>query len=110
MEVPQLISINGGCYLLFSCWSGMLSSLGRKRFGDITGSYYLYGESPLGPFRFLNDKPLIGDEKGSYYSAKMLRGPDNKWYLLAFKILILTATLLVKLLTQWVLKSRMMGI
>ena len=63
----------------------MLSSIGRNRFGDITGSYYLYGESPLGPFRYLCDQPLIGDKMGSYYSAKMLRGPDNMWYLLAFK-------------------------
>lgn len=85
MEVPQIIAMNGGYYLIFSCGSGMLSSLGRNRYGDITGSYYLYGESPLGPFRYLCDQPLVGDKRGSYYSAKMIRGPDDTWYLFAFK-------------------------
>jgi beta-fructofuranosidase len=84
MEVPQLISANGCYYLLFSCGSKLLSSQGRNRFKNKTGSYYLCGEAPLGPFRYLSDEPLIGDENGSLYSGKFVQGPDDDWYLMAF--------------------------
>lgn len=84
MEVPQIIAANDRYYLLFSCGSEQLSTQGRKRFGNRTGSYYLNGESPLGPFRYLSDELLIGDENGSLYSGKLVLGPDEKWYLMAF--------------------------
>ncbi len=85
MEVPQLIAINDRYYLIFSCGSAQLSARRRNRFGNISGSYYLYAESPLGPFRYLSDVPLIGDEPNSLYSGKIVPGPDEKWYLMAFR-------------------------
>jgi beta-fructofuranosidase len=84
MEVPQIISANDRYYLLFSCGSEQLSNQGRNRFENRTGSYFLYGESSLGPFRYLNDELLLGDENGSFYSGKFVLGPDDDWYLMAF--------------------------
>lgn len=84
MEVPQIISANNRYYLLFSCGSKQLSTQGRIRFNNKTGTYYMGGESPLGPFRFLGDQPLIGDKSGSLYSGKFVLGPDEEWYLMAF--------------------------
>lgn len=85
MEVPQLIFINDGYYLLFSCASEMLSQQGKNRFGDITGSYYLFGEAMLGPYRYIDDQPFLGDMSGGFYSAKIITGPDDKLYMLTFR-------------------------
>lgn len=84
MEVPQLIVIKDGFYLLFSCGSEMLSTQGRNRFGKFTGTYYLYAESALGPFRYINEKPFLVYKNCGFYSAKIIHGPDDKLYLLAF--------------------------
>jgi len=84
MEVPQLVNIQGGYYLLFSCDAEHLSQQRIKRLGGNTGTYYLYAESPLGPFRFLSDQPLLGDKIGTNYSGKIIQGPDEKWYIMAF--------------------------
>jgi len=85
MEVPQIISANERYYLIFSCGADQLSAQGRKRFDHKTGSYYLYGDSPVGPFRYPSDELLIGDQQGSLYSGKFILGPDDNWYLLAFE-------------------------
>lgn len=85
MEVPQLIAINDGYYLLFSCGTEMLSTQGRNRFGNFTGTYYLYGESALGPYRYINENPLFVCKHCSLYSAKIIQGPADSLYLLAFK-------------------------
>ena len=85
MEVPQVIFTNERYYLLFSCGAKQLSSEGRIRFINKTGSYYLCGESPLGPYRFLDDSPLFGDEHGSLYSGRFTLGPEDDWNLVAFE-------------------------
>lgn len=85
MEVPQLVAINDGYYLIFSCGSKHLSTQSRNRFGNSTGTFYLYAKSPLGPFHRLSDTPLLANEAGSFYSGKLVLGLDQKWYLMAFK-------------------------
>ena len=85
MEVPQLVAIEDGYYLIFSCDAEHVSRGHQERFGARTGTYYLYADSPLGPYRPLSDQLLLGDEAGRFYSGKLVQGPDRQWYLMAFK-------------------------
>ncbi|MFP4394694.1 MAG: family 43 glycosylhydrolase [Anaerolineales bacterium] len=85
MEVPQLVAMRDGYYLIFSCGAKYHAAQRQASLGMITGSYYLYAESPLGPFQHLSDVPLLGDKAGTFYSSKLIQGPDDKWYIMAFK-------------------------
>ena len=49
----------------------------------VTGIHYMIADDPLGPFHFTTDEFLVGDEVGSFYTAKLLLGADDKWVLLA---------------------------
>ena len=49
-----------------------------------TGTHYFVADHPLGPFEFLTDKFLVGDEVGSLYSGKVIRNPKGEWVFIAF--------------------------
>lgn len=85
MEVPQLVQIGDKYYLLF-CTNGHHFSKQRQARGipPETGTHYLIGDNPLGPFRYLEDKFLVGDEDGTLYSGKLIQGPDEQWYFMGF--------------------------
>jgi beta-fructofuranosidase len=86
MEVPQLVEIEGKYYLLFSVGHGQYSKARKARGVALeTGTHYLVGDNPLGPFRYLTDSFLSGDEHGSLYSGKLIQDTEDYWQFLAFK-------------------------
>ncbi len=86
MEVPQLIEIENRYYLLFSTPKEHHSQTRQARNGliPITGTHYLVGDSPTGPFRYLTDEFMVGDEAGTLYSGKLIQGSDGQWVFMAF--------------------------
>lgn len=86
MEVPQLVNIQGRYYLLFCTPKSHHSQARLKRSGlsPVTGTHYLCSDNPAGPFRYLTDQFLVGDEAGTFYSGKLVQGEDGAWYFMAF--------------------------
>jgi beta-fructofuranosidase len=84
MEVPQLVSIDGRYYLIFCVGVGEYAEARRKRPGIelVTGTHYMVADQPLGPYKFLTDKFLLGDEAGRRYAGKVIRDPDGNWVLM----------------------------
>lgn len=87
LEVPQLLQIGARWYLLFSCPVSEYAAarLGRPGVPVVTGTHYLVADDPLGPFTYLTDEFLVGDEAGTLYSGKLIQGPDGSWQFLAFR-------------------------
>jgi beta-fructofuranosidase len=85
MEVPQLVEIGARYYLLFCAPAAVHSAARRQRTSlrPVTGTHYLVGESPLGPFRYTTDEFLVGDAVGSLYAGKLARDRDGSWVFLA---------------------------
>jgi beta-fructofuranosidase len=87
LEVPQLVNIEDRWYLLFSVGHNQFSESYRSQPGVklVTGTHYLVGNHPLGPFRLITNEFLLGDKIGSLYSGKLVKIPSGKWNLMAFK-------------------------
>ena len=87
MEVPQLTEINGLWYLFFSVTNNMYSKArhARPEIKQHTGTHYLVAHHPLGPFNYLTNDFLVGDEMGSLYAGKVIRSPFGEWSFLAFE-------------------------
>lgn len=86
LEVPQLLHIAGRYYMLFSTPAEHHSQARQQRMQmpPVTGTHYLVGDSPTGPFRYLTDEFLVGDTIGSLYSGKLIQAVDGNWYFIAF--------------------------
>lgn len=86
MEVPQLIHINDRYYLLFSVPYAFYANARKTRLADqlVTGTHYLVADDPLGPYQYITDEFLVGDYAETLYSGKLIQGPDDAWYFLAF--------------------------
>ena len=86
LEVPQLVEIEGRYYLLYSTNNNDHSTkrLARPGASPVTGTHYMVGDSPTGPFRYITDEFLVGDAHGSLYSGKLVQGADEQWYYMAF--------------------------
>lgn len=88
MEVPQCVEIQNRYYLLFSTPKNHHSQARKNRSGvkPVTGTHYLVADHPTGPFRYLTDEFLVGDEAGTYYSGKLIQAADGggEWYFMAF--------------------------
>lgn len=84
LEVPQWVACKGRYYLLFCAQAGVQSTRRRQRPGvpNVTGTYYLLADAPLGPFRAVTDEPLAGDQHGATYAGKLLQGPAGDWLFL----------------------------
>ena len=84
LEVPQLIHENGMWYLFFSSEQSKFSQkrLNRKSVKQETGTHYLVSKNPLGPYQFLSDDFLCGDDEGSFYSGKVIQHPQGEWVLM----------------------------
>jgi beta-fructofuranosidase len=87
MEVPQLVSIGGLYYLLFSTRADDHSDHRKERTGRaaVTGTHYLVAKDPLGPFHFTTDEFLVGTREARFYSGKLVEGPQGNWFFLAFR-------------------------
>lgn len=82
LEVPSLHYI-AGRWRLFYCTHARWASEVRRRTSHAaleTGTYYLTGDSPLGPFREGDKSLLLGKP---YYAGRVIYW-DNTWYLMAF--------------------------
>ncbi len=88
LEVPQLTCIRGRCYLLFCATAAVHSAARRRRtpLEPVTGTHYMIGDDPLGPFHSLTDECLVGDEIGSLYAGKLAPGPEGGWLFLASRM------------------------
>lgn len=88
LEVPQLVRLPGGYYLLFSVQASVCSSrwLDQPGHEALTGVRYLRADDPLGPFQPVADEPLVGDAAGSLYAGKLLRDPDGEWVAMATRM------------------------
>jgi beta-fructofuranosidase len=88
IEVPQLANVRGRYYLLFSAQASVHSTRWGRRTGHqpLTGVRYLMADDPLGPFRFIGDDLLAGDEIGSLYAGKLVRDSEGRWVMLATRM------------------------
>ena len=88
MEVPQLIEIDQRWYLLFSATKDIYSEnrLSRPDIKLQTGTHYMVADQPLGPYRFITQDFLVGDEIGSLYSGKIIQDSHDNWVFMAFKM------------------------
>lgn len=86
MEVPQLVALDGRYYLLFSTDVDALSTawIERHAGATATGTYYLVSSNPLGPFEMLEERLLVGDVGGRFYSGKIIRNPQDEPVFIAF--------------------------
>jgi beta-fructofuranosidase len=87
MEVPQVVKMGRYYYLLFSTHRDHHSAahLKRTNLPPVTGTHYLVSDQPDGPFSYLTDEFMVGDEWGTWYSGKLVHGFDQQWYYLAFR-------------------------
>lgn len=84
LEVPQLVTVGGRCYVVFSVYGFANSAAWRQRRPEVTGTHYLMGESPAGPFRMVTDEFLCGDARGELYAGRMTSDVDGRLVLMAF--------------------------
>jgi beta-fructofuranosidase len=70
MEVPQVLSVADRFYLVFSSDAGTQHPRRRPALSG-TGTYYLVGDSPLGPFRPETLGVLEADDAGTSYAGKL---------------------------------------
>ncbi len=81
LEVPQLLEMNGRWYLLFAS-DLETQSAERRATGPGTGTYYMVGDSPYGPFTMLGDGVLEADATGTTYAGKIHHTLDGvPWFL-----------------------------
>jgi beta-fructofuranosidase len=84
MEVPQLVEIDGRCYLLFSVYEWAHSARRQQRVQAMGGTHYLVADHALGPYDSHSDEFLSADAYGSRYAGKILQAPDGTWVYLSF--------------------------
>jgi beta-fructofuranosidase len=87
MEIPQVKFIHGYYYLFFSATKDVFS---QKRILDltcppVTGTHYLVGENPGGPFKYLVDEFFVGDSDGSRYGGKLIEVAEEEFVLLTMR-------------------------
>ncbi|WP_420632402.1 glycosyl hydrolase family 32 [Candidatus Leptofilum sp.] len=84
LEVPQLVEISGRWYLIFCVGHEQYANARRARASsaNVTGTHYLVGDSPLGPFKMIEDSFLLADPFGMNYAGKVLRDPEGNWVLM----------------------------
>jgi beta-fructofuranosidase len=84
LEVPQLVEIGGKYILLFCLASEHYAKSRLERIAKpVTGTHYLVSNNLLGPYELTTDTFLVGDETGSLYAGKIVRGPEGDWKFLA---------------------------
>ena len=85
MEVPQVVEVGGRHRLVFCAYADCTSAARQARVGAVTGTHYLVGDSPTGPFAPEADDLFAADAQGSLYAGKILTDPlTGRPALLAF--------------------------
>jgi beta-fructofuranosidase len=83
LEVPQVFQVGRRWYLLF-CSDLETQGERRRAEGAGTGTYYLVGDSPTGPFEQVGDGVLAADRNGSTYAGKLHRDSSGELVFLAW--------------------------
>ncbi|MEM6634520.1 MAG: levansucrase [Pseudomonadota bacterium] len=85
LEVPQVFEWGGTWYCLFCTGHRFWSDEARALIGEPsrTGSHYLIGESPRGPWRLAPGPMLDGSAPGKRYAARIVEA-DGAMQLLGF--------------------------
>ncbi len=83
LEVPQVVQDGERWYLVF-CSDVETQGEQRRATGPGTGTYYLVGDSPTGPFRQVGDGLLEVDRQGSTYAGKLHRDSSGALVFLAW--------------------------
>ncbi|WP_444932670.1 hypothetical protein [Microbulbifer sp. JTAC008] len=86
MEVPQIEYIHGRYYLFCSVSTKFHSAAHRQSMQGtpLTGTKYFVADDLNGPYEVVGDGFIGADQQGSLYSGRVIQGPDQHWYLLAF--------------------------
>ena len=83
-EVSQVIHYEDRWYLVF-CSDTPTQSPHRRRNGPGSGTYYLSGDDPLGPFPLKEARPLSVDRPGSTYAGRLVDLGDEGLYFLTWE-------------------------
>jgi beta-fructofuranosidase len=86
VEVPQLFEMGGRWYVLVSAGPGDHSAARRAAPGFVAegGSHLLVGDGPLGPFRALPGRMLVGDARWSLYAGRLIEW-RGAWQFMAWR-------------------------
>ncbi len=79
LEVPQVLEIGGRWYCLFCTDAGHWSKAAVAAYGGppVTGTHYLIGEGPRGPWRVAPGPFLDGDMPCRRYAARIVETADG---------------------------------
>ena len=83
LEVPQVFEISGQWYCLFCTASVHFSKEVAARMTPVTGTHYLMGDSPRGPWRLPDGPFLDGDLPCRRYASRMVKTKDG-WVIMGF--------------------------
>jgi len=80
LEVPQVFEWEGTWYCLFCTARRFWSDEAKSVVGEParTGTHYLIGEGPRGPWRIAPGPMLDGDHPGQRYAARIVDTPEGK--------------------------------
>lgn len=86
MEVPQIFSLDGWWYCLFSNSSRhrLPSYLAAGGAGKATGTHYIRAKSADGPYELIEESFFAGDDVGHLYGGRTVAGPDGRLVFMAF--------------------------
>lgn len=86
MEVPQIFSLNGWWFCLFSNSSRhrLPRYLASGGAGKATGTHYIRARSPDGPYELVEEPFFAGDDVGHLYGGRTVTGPDGTLVFMAF--------------------------
>ena len=86
LEVPQAVMLEGRWYLLFCTGQHSAKRLARTGpGGNWHGTHYLVGEALSGPYRMLDDGPLVGDPDHDYYAGRIETSLTGKALFMGFR-------------------------
>ena len=83
LEVPQVFEIDGQWYCLFCTASVHFSKEVAARMTPVTGTHYLMGDGPRGPWRLPDGPFLDGDLPCRRYASRMVETKDG-WVIMGF--------------------------
>jgi beta-fructofuranosidase len=83
LEVPQVFEIGGQWYCLFCTASVHFSKDVAAKMTPVTGTHYLMGDSPRGPWRLPDGPFLDGDLPCRRYASRMVETKDG-WVIMGF--------------------------
>ncbi len=86
LEVLQIFQLAGRWYCLFSTIGATTNPeyLRDRGVPPLSGTHYLVGDTPFGPWRLIEDQFLVGNEAWSMYAGRVVIQPDGVPVFLGF--------------------------